>query len=126
MEVKKRYYRIHEVSELIDIPITTIRYWESEFPQLAPERTPTGHRRYNTKDLEIIKRIKFLLREKKSSLDYAKSDLANYRKYPPRRRIVCKSNNDVLRLLAEVKGRTEDPHIIVRIEAIEKYLTDKY
>lgn len=122
MATPKIYYRIHEVSELIDIPITTIRYWESEFPQLAPKRTPTGHRRYNTKDLEIIKRIKFLLREKKTSLDYAKSDLANYRKYPPRRGIACKSSDDVMRLLSEIKGRTEDAHTIVRIEAIERYL----
>lgn len=125
MEVKKRYYRIHEVSELIDIPISTIRYWESEFPQLAPKRTPTGHRRYNQGNIEVLKRIKFLLRENKMSLDYAKTYLANYRKYPPRGRIACKSNNDVTRLLAEVKGRTEDPHIIVRIEAIERFLLKK-
>lgn len=122
MEVNKRYYRIHEVSELVNIPVTTIRYWESEFPQLAPKRTPTGHRRYNTKDLEIIKRIKFLLREKKMSLDHAKRDLANYRKYPPRHGIACKSPDDVMRLLSEIKGRTEDAHAIVRIEAIERYL----
>lgn len=125
MDIKKKYYRIREVSELLDIPISTIRYWESEFPQLAPKRTPTGHRRYNQGNIEVLKRIKFLLREKKMSLDYAKTYLANYRKYPPRRIIACKSNNDVMRLLAEVKGRTEDPHIIVMIEAIERFLLKK-
>lgn len=125
MEIKKRYYRIHEVSELIDIPITTIRYWESVFPQLEPDRTPTGHRRYNHEDFEILKRIKFLLREKKMSLEYAKNDLNNYRKYPPRYDFACKSIDDVMHLLSEIKARTEDAHIIMRVEAIEKYLMNK-
>lgn len=119
------YYRAREVSELLDIPITTLQFWVRMFPQLKPDQNQLGYRRYNSADIETIKRIKFLLREKKMSIEYAKTCLDNYRKYPPKRSIACKSTNDVMRLLSEIKGRTEDAHIIVRIEAVEKYLMKK-
>lgn len=127
MELKdKKYYRIREVSELLDIPITTLRFWDNVFPQLKPNRTQSGHRRYSLADIDTIKRIIFLLREKRMSLEYAKNDLNNYRKYSPRHDIACKSPGDVLRLLSDIKKRTDDAHIIVRIEAIERYLTNEF
>lgn len=122
MATTKTYYRIREVSELLDISITTLRFWDSVFPQLKPNRTQSGHRRYTSTDIDLIKRIKFLLRDKKMSLKYVKNYLDNYRKYQPRREFACKSSDDVMRLLSEIKARTEDAHIIVRIEAVEKYL----
>ena len=125
MSTNKIYYRAREVSELLDIPITTLQFWVRMFPQLKPDQNQLGYRRYNSADIETIKRIKFLLREKKMSIEYAKTCLDNYRKYPPKRSIACKSTNDVMRLLSEIKGRTEDAHIIVRLEAVEKYLMKK-
>lgn len=119
MEVKKIYYSIQEISELLNIPTSTLYFWIKMFPQLKPAK----YKRYSSADVEIMKRIQFLLREKKMSIEYARNYLENYRKHPPRRRIACKSNNDIMRLLAEIKGRTEDAHIIVMIEAIERYLT---
>lgn len=122
----KKYYRIREVSELTDIPITTIRYWESVFPHLAPVRTQTGHRRYSAEDIAIIKRIKFLLRDKKMSLEYIKNDLTNHRKYPPRRQYLsCKTMADAIRLLSEAKRLCEDAHALVRINTVLKYLENK-
>lgn len=128
MSTDKIYYRTREVSELLDVPMTTLRFWDRVFPQLKRIRTrsQSGHRRYTQTDIEVIKRIKFLLRDKKMSIEYVKNDLDNYRIYSPRRDITCKSHNDIMRLLSEVKKRTEDAHIIVRIEAMERYLSNRH
>lgn len=121
----KSYYKIGEVSEMLDLPVPTLRYWEREFEQLDPFRTPGGTRKYLPEDVEMCKLIKHLLRDKGYSLEYAKKELADYRKYPPRHPFVCKSVDDVLRLLSEAKSRCEDAHAIARIEAVTQWLTQR-
>jgi len=65
--------RIGQVSHLVGVPIYTLRYWEREFPGvLTPLRTPGGQRRYSQENLQVIYRIKELLREKMYSLAGAK------------------------------------------------------
>lgn len=117
---------MREIVAMLNIPATTLRFWEDTFPQLSPERTPSRQRLYTSSDIEIINRIKFLLREKGLSLEYAKNNLNNYRKYPPRHEIACKPLDDVMCLLSDVKGRTKDAHIIVRIESVVRYLSKRH
>ena len=119
----KSYYKIGEVSAMLDLPVPTLRYWESEFEQLDPLRTPGGMRKYRPEDVEICKLIKHLLRDKGYSLEYAKKELADYRKYPPRHPFSCKSAGDAIRLLSEAKSRCEDAHAVARIEAVEGWIT---
>lgn len=54
---------------------STLRYWEDEFTELNPKRTQSGRRLYTSKDLEIIKVIKFLLRTKGMHITMAKQQL---------------------------------------------------
>lgn len=119
----KSYYKIGEVSAMLDIPISTLRFWEDTFEQLDPLRTPGGMRKYRPEDVEVCKLIKHLLREKGLSLEYAKRELADYRKYPPRQPFSCKSAEDALCLLSEAKSRCEDAHTVARIEAVEGWLS---
>lgn len=118
----KSYYKIGEVSEMLDVPITTLRYWESEFEQLDPFRTPKGTRKYRPEDIEVCRLIQHLLRVKGYSVEFAKKELDNYRKYAPRHPFVCKSADDALRLLSEAKSRCEDAHAEARIEAVEGWI----
>ena len=118
----KSYYKIGEVSEMLGITIPTLRYWENEFEQLDPFRTPGGMRKYRPEDVEMCKLIKHLLRDKGLSLEYAKKELADYRRYPPRKPFVCKTAEDALRLLSEAKRRCEDAHAEARIEAVEGWI----
>lgn len=122
MPITKSYYKIGEVSAMLDVPISTLRFWEDTFEQLDPFRTPGGMRKYRPEDVEMCKLIKHLLRDKGYSLEYAKKELADYRKYPPRHPFVCKSINDALRLLSEAKSRCEDAHAEARIEAVEGWI----
>lgn len=119
---KKQYYKIGEVSAMLDLTVPTLRYWEREFEQLDPFRTLGGTRKYRPEDVEMCKLIKHLLRDKGYSLEYAKKELADFRKYPPRKPFSCKSAEDALRLLSEAKSRCEDAHAEARIEAVEGWI----
>ena len=57
----KLFFRIGEVSRLSGLEPYVLRYWESEFPQLKPEKGKSGQRLYHRKDLEAVLRIKQLL-----------------------------------------------------------------
>lgn len=123
-DTKKSYYKISEVSAMLDVPPSTLRFWEDTFEQFSPLRTPKGTRKYRPEDVEMCRLIKHLLRDKGYSLEYAKKELADYRKHPPRHPFVCKSAADALRLLAGAKGRCEDAHAIAAIASVESWLRD--
>jgi DNA-binding transcriptional MerR regulator len=58
---KKPFYKIGEVCSLTDTQPYVLRFWESEFPQLAPNKSRTGQRIYRPRDVELILEIKKLL-----------------------------------------------------------------
>ena len=57
----ERLYRIGEVSRLSDLKPFVLRYWETEFPKLEPEKSPSGHRMYRQQDVDMVFKIKRLL-----------------------------------------------------------------
>jgi DNA-binding transcriptional MerR regulator len=71
----KLYFKIGEVSELLGVEPYVLRYWESEFPQLAPKKSGTGHRLYRRKDVELLLRIKQLLYDKRFTIAGARQSL---------------------------------------------------
>ncbi|MCR4662964.1 MAG: MerR family transcriptional regulator [Endomicrobiaceae bacterium] len=73
-DTDKKYLNISEVSERTDIPKHTLRYWETVFKQLKPERH-SGIRKYSPLDVELIKKIKDLLYNKKYTIDGVKKCL---------------------------------------------------
>ena len=74
LEPDKKYLNISEVSERTDVPAYTLRYWEKEFKQLRPERY-SGQRKYSPLDVELTKKIKDLLYNKKYTIDGVKKCL---------------------------------------------------
>ena len=73
---------IKQVSEITDIPPYTLRFWEKEFQDiLTPSRTNGGQRRYNEKDISVIKNIK-LLKEQGIQLSRIKEKLGNKENNP--------------------------------------------
>jgi DNA-binding transcriptional MerR regulator len=55
------YFRIGDVSELLQLPAYVLRFWETEFPQLKPTKSSTGQRMYRRREVELALRIKTLL-----------------------------------------------------------------
>ncbi|WP_290433506.1 MULTISPECIES: MerR family transcriptional regulator [Bacteroidales] len=122
MPPKKTYYRIREVVAMLNIPASTLRFWEDTFEQLEPDRTPSGQRRYTSDNVEVCKLIKHLLRNKGYSLEYAKKAMEAYRKRSPRNAFVCRTTDDAARLLHEVAKMAENEHAIARIEAVVNFI----
>ncbi|HBR86252.1 MAG TPA: MerR family transcriptional regulator [Candidatus Marinimicrobia bacterium] len=67
-QIKKLYYSIGEVSKLTELKPYVLRYWETEFKQLAPPKNRAGNRTYRQKDIDIILQIKDLLYNRKFTI----------------------------------------------------------
>ena len=68
----KLYFRIGEVARLCEVPAYVLRFWESEFPQLKPNKGGTGQRLYRRRDVEMALRVKSLLKEEGYTLPGAR------------------------------------------------------
>ena len=71
----KLFYKIGEVCELTDTQPYVLRFWESEFPQLAPRKNRSGQRVYQRKDIDTVIRIKKLLYEEEYTIAGARRKL---------------------------------------------------
>ena len=58
---EKIYFKIGEVCELVGVQAHVLRYWETEFPMLSPQKNKSGQRSYRRRDVEIALRVKQLL-----------------------------------------------------------------
>ena len=74
---EKLFFKNGEVCELAGVQAHVLRYWESEFPMLAPQKNRAGQRVYRKRDVEIALRIKELLYEDQYTIAGAKKRLAN-------------------------------------------------
>ncbi|MCC6389776.1 MAG: MerR family transcriptional regulator [Bryobacterales bacterium] len=71
----KLYFRIGDVSKLAGVKAFVLRYWETEFPQLAPKKSGTGQRLYRRKDVEAVLEIKRLLYDERFTIEGARNYL---------------------------------------------------
>src|ERR1041385_6448227 len=74
---EKLFFKIGEVCELAGVQAHVLRYWESEFPMLAPQKNRAGQRVYRKRDVEMALRIKELLYEDMYTIAGAKKRLSN-------------------------------------------------
>lgn len=72
-ELNKRFYRIGDVADILGIPASTLRFWEKEFTIIKPIRNAKNTRLYTPKDIETIKMIHYLVKEKGLKLDAAQA-----------------------------------------------------
>lgn len=78
----KLYFRIGEVARLTGLKQHVLRYWETEFPAVAPRKMGSNHRMYRRKDVESILEIKHLLYEKRYTIEGARKHLETRAKAP--------------------------------------------
>ena len=72
---EKLFFKIGEVCDIVGIQAHVLRYWESEFPMLAPQKNPAGQRTYRKRDVEMVMRIKELLYDEQYTIAGAKKKL---------------------------------------------------
>mgnify|MGYP001489618407 FL=1 len=78
LSIKKLYYSISEVSKITDLEQYVLRYWETEFEELKPQKNRAGNRIYTNRDIKLILYIKKLLREERYTIEGAKQILKSY------------------------------------------------
>ncbi len=104
----KTYFKIGEVARLADIKTSVLRYWETEFSFLTPEKSSAGQRLYTKQDIEMVQQIKQLLYHEKYTIEGVR------KKFSPRRSVVVKQltsadpPHDLQRLLRLVRQELYD------------------
>ena len=72
---KKIFYSISEVAKMFGVTEPTLRYWEKEFDTIKPSKTVKGTRQYKDEDIEAIRLVHYLVKEKGLTLAGAKQKL---------------------------------------------------
>ncbi len=72
---KKIFYSIGEVADMFGVTEPTLRYWEKEFDTIKPSKTAKGTRQYREEDIEAIRLVHYLVKEKGLTLAGAKQKL---------------------------------------------------
>ena len=71
----KLYFRIGEAAKIVGVKPYVLRYWETEFPSIKPGKTPSHHRLYRHRDVELLLTIKHLLYEERFTIAGAKKQI---------------------------------------------------
>lgn len=93
--MKKMFYTIKEISKLLNENESTLRFWEGEFKEIRPRRSSGGKRLYSEDDIKLLKKIRYLLRERKLSIEGAREHMS---------------------------GETEELDLIERLEEVKRVL----
>lgn len=102
MEPDKQYYKISDVADMLDLPQSTIRFWEKEFATyLKPVRTRSNLRMYKPQDIERLRVIRYLIKDKGLKIDAARAYL---RSNPDNTSKMADALNTLIEVRAELKG----------------------
>ena len=79
-ELTKKFYKIKDVADLLGVPQSTLRFWESEFSEISPNRSRHNQRQYSPADVETLRIIHFLVKVKGMKIDSARLELSRNKK----------------------------------------------
>lgn len=77
---EKQYYSIGEVCEIADLKPHVLRYWETQFPALSPQKNQAGNRVYRRKEIKLIQLLRHLLYAEKYTIEGARQKLEQLRR----------------------------------------------
>src|SRR5213594_3742217 len=83
---EKLFFRIGEVCDIAGVEAYVLRFWETEFPFLAPQKSKSGHRVYKKKDVELVLKVKELLYDRGFTIAGARKQLSRGRNVPASQR----------------------------------------
>ncbi len=100
-------YSIGDIEELTGIKAHILRYWEEIIPSFAPKKDLGGRRMYTQRDLDIIQRLKYLIYEKKFTIEGARDFLISDID-------IASSNAELLQTIHELRSELTDLFLTVR------------
>ena len=111
-DIKKLYYSISEVSDITGLKQYVLRYWETEFSQLKPNKNQAGNRIYQSHDIDVILDIKSLLYDRKFTIKGAQQRLKHpsndAKQVIPNKKIIKLSNSVDIKTLNDLKQGLDD------------------
>jgi len=100
----KLYFRIGDVAKLLGVETYVLRFWETEFPQMRPNKSGTGQRLYRKRDVEMARKVQRLLHEQGYTIAGARKVLAQ--------EAASRSKSAQLSLLAKAPVKAPDEKIV--------------
>ena len=98
---EKRYYKIGEVADAFGVNASLIRFWEKEFNSIKPKKNAKGDRRFTPEDVQQLKRIYELVKERGFTLEGAKTELSKSRN-------LYQTNEHIVSRLKQLKTKLID------------------
>lgn len=103
----KKYYKIKDVAEMLDVSQPTLRYWEMEFPEVNPMRSNSNQRYYTPDDIETLRIIHYLLKGRGLKIEAARMQMKLNRTNISKRMEVIDKLNDIRDELELMLGALE-------------------
>jgi DNA-binding transcriptional MerR regulator len=102
-KVEKLYYSIGEVAEMFEVNSSLIRFWEKEFDIIKPKKNKKGNRFFTQQDIDNIRLIYHLVKEKGLTLNGARKKIKENKDDTNNNYEVVKTLNDIKSMLLEIK-----------------------
>src|SRR5437016_5416227 len=105
----KLFFKIGEVCEIAGIEPYVLRFWETEFPVLVPQKSKAGHRVYRKREVELVLQIKDLLYVRGFTIAGAKKQLSAKSRTAPgpeRDRVITQVRDELREILALLERKT--------------------
>lgn len=74
-DLSKKYYKIRDTAEILNVSEATLRYWEREFPEVKPMRSTSNQRYYTPDDIEVLRIIYYLVKVRGLKIEAAKEQM---------------------------------------------------
>ena len=107
-ELDKKFYKIGDVSEILGIPESTLRYWESQFTIIKPRRNKKNIRYYTPSDIETISKVYYLVKEKGLKLDAAQAQIRHNRDGVDKRFVAIEQLKDIKQQLLAFQSALDE------------------
>lgn len=100
----KRYYSIGEVADMLNVNPSLIRFWEKEFDIIKPKKNRKGNRLFTQADIDNLKFIHFLVKEKAHTLEGARQMVKNHKGQADREYQLTETLKNLRNFLTELKN----------------------
>jgi DNA-binding transcriptional MerR regulator len=101
--VEKLYYSIGEVAEMLQVPVSTVRFWENEFTVLKPMKNKKGNRLFTSADLKNLKIIHHLLKDEGMTIQGVRKRLKGKKEETDYKFEISESLNKIKGLLLDLR-----------------------
>jgi DNA-binding transcriptional MerR regulator len=102
-KIEKLYYSIGEVSRMLNVPVSTVRFWENEFEVLKPMKNKKGNRMFTATDLKNLMIIHKLLKDERMTIEGVKMKLKGKRQEVEYKYEINESLQRIRNLLIELR-----------------------